>query len=367
MAKRFGALSWICLLLGGTSLFLAAAVLVWWGPIREWFMDPGVPYQTYSPPPAPDYGQGSAWALLPVGEAPRGADVFFVHPTTYDGDEWNADIDDARARRLLNEVMIPNHAGPFLKVGRVFAPRYRQANLYSTLTLREDARDARAFAYGDIRTAFDRYIDTYDEGLPLVIVGVEQGGVLAERLARELAADPAMKGRIAAVYLIETAVPADAYGEGAVLPACRARGQTGCVAAWVGETYNDASRTPYRLRHAPVWNGGQLVSLAGREPLCFNPLLGAVTGQTAEAKSHLGGANASGLEWGARPGFQQHQIGAQCVDGVLKITRPRAPALRPALSWTERQEARPYSLFYADLEADALARVAALAKPAAAP
>ena len=70
--------------------------------------------------------------------------MFFIHPTTYSGGgNWNAPIDKALTRNRLDRVMIPNHAAPFASVGPVFAPRYRQASLYSFLTNREDARRAR--------------------------------------------------------------------------------------------------------------------------------------------------------------------------------------------------------------------------------
>ncbi len=341
---------------------IGAAVVIWWGSIRETAMDPGIPFETTRPPPAPDYASPGAWALLPQAEPTGPADVFFVHPTTYDGGAWNAPIDAPRAARLLDEVMIPNYAGPFQRLGRVFAPRYRQASLYTTLTLREDAREARAFAYRDVRAAFDRWRAAHDQGRPLIIVGVGQGGVLAERLAREAAADPGLKARMVAAYLIDVALPAEAYAQGAALPACRVRLQAGCVAAYLAEQYGDDVRTRDRLRHAPVWNGEQLVGLRRRTPLCFNPLLGGVTDAPAAPETNLGAANASGLEWGDRPGFLQHQVGAQCVGGILKLTRPRSPALRPGLSWTERQREPPYNVFYADLEADAQARLAALAK-----
>ncbi len=103
--------------------------------------------------------------------------------------------------------MIPNYAGPFAPVGRVFAPRYRQANLYSMLTLREDAREARAFAYDDILAAFEFYMKTYNKGRPFIIAGVEQGGPLADRLVRDAVTyDPSRLKRLVAVYAIETAV-----------------------------------------------------------------------------------------------------------------------------------------------------------------
>lgn len=361
--RRFGLATWFVVALGMFCALVAVALLVWWGPLRETAMDPGVPFETYTPPPAPDYASPKAWALLPDSAAQGPADIFFIHPTTYSGRTWIAPADAPRAGRLLREAMLPNYAGPFQRLGRTFAPLYRQASLYTTLTLREDAREARAFAYQDIRAAFDRYLAVHDQGRPLIIVGVDQGSVLADRLAREAAVDPAVKSRLVAVYLIDAAIPADEHQPGSALPACSARTQSGCVAAYLAEPYNDEGRTRDRLRHAPVWKDGVLTSLAGREPLCFNPLLGATTEATAGPAVNLGAANASGLEWGDRPGFLQHQVGARCVKGVLKITKPRSPALRPGLSWTERQRARPFNVFYADLEADAQARLAALAAP----
>lgn len=359
--RRWGAVAWLGLIVGLVSAVLLVSVLVWWGPLREWAMDPGVPFETYDPPPPPDYLQSSGWLPVEWPELTGEAAIFFIHPTTYEGRNWNAPADLPRAERLLDDVFLPNYAGPFQRVGRIYAPRYRQASLYTTLTLREDAREARAFAYDDIRRAFQVFVSR-SEQRPILIVGVEQGAVLAERLAREFAADPAVKPRLAAVYLIEAAFPAEDFGPDAPLPACRSREQTGCVAAYLAEAHNDAVRTRDRLRHAPVWENGQLAGLAGRKPLCFNPLKGAVTDEQAGPQENTGAANATGFEWGVRPGYLQHQVAARCEDGVLKLTRPRSPALRPGLSWTERQRVRPYNVFYADLEADALARVAAMSK-----
>lgn len=346
------------------GLFLVAAA-IWRDDIVRTTLDPKVPFQTYDPPPAPDYVQRSAWALRPMdgGQGRPGepaADVFFVGPTTYDGGRhWNAPIDEARAGREFRRVMAPNYAGPFVRLARIYAPRYRQASLYSMLTLREDAREARRFAYGDVAQAFRRYREADNQGRAFVLVGVEQGGTLAARLlSEEIMPDPAMRARLAVAYLIDTAIPADAPPA----PVCARPGQTGCVAAWVGAVDGDKVRSETLIDRALVWTpGGQLDSLAGRTPLCFNPLLGAVTDAEAQPRLNLGAANATGLEWAARPPFLTRQIGARCENGVLRITRPNSPSLRPSGSWTERRKAPGYNLFYADLEADAKARLAALA------
>ncbi|OYX03844.1 MAG: hypothetical protein B7Z12_08705 [Caulobacter vibrioides] len=343
----------------GAALFVAlilAAAFIWRYDILSNALDPKIPFLTYKPPPAPDYGKREAWALLPAkAEAPSAGDppvdVFFVHPTSFDGGrDWNGGIDQPKAQRFLARVVLPNYAGPFERVGRLFAPRYRQASLYTYLTLRDDARDARRFAYGDVLQAFRAYVSRYGQDRPFVIVGVEQGGSMVARLLREeIAGKPDLKRRLVAAYLIETIVPADEYGAGAPLAACRDRGRTGCVAAWASAQEGDFRAAQELIGRSLVWDGAdQLVNLEHRQPLCFNPLLGAVTTERAPA-----------LDWGARPAFLQRQVSARCENGLLRTSRPKSNALRDTGSWADRRKVDAFNLFYADIEADALARAEA--------
>ena len=345
----------IVLLVGAClAAVLLLAAYVWRGDIHQAFLDPGRPFQTYRPPPAPDYARPESWALQPVGTvATAPADVFFVHPTTYDGgDHWTGPTEDPEAARLFTQVMAPNYAGPFRSVGRIFAPRYRQASLYTQLTTRDDAREARAFAYGDVAKAFDFYLRNYNQGRPLFLVGVEQGGFLAKRLAAEAPAQ--VRDRLIAVYLIETAIPEAA----APLPPCRARGQVGCVLSWISAAAGEPDTLKDRLRHSMYWDGDRARLLGDRQPLCVNPVTGAQDG-SASARAHLGGANASELDWDARPAFLTHQVSTACRAGVLHVSRPRSASLRLGGSWVEQARAKPFNLFYADIEADAQARLAA--------
>jgi hypothetical protein len=74
----------------------AAASVILRDQIFQTFLDPGIPFQTYQRPAAPDYAQEEAWAALPPEDARRrqGPAVFFLHPTTYDGGaHWNAPFD----------------------------------------------------------------------------------------------------------------------------------------------------------------------------------------------------------------------------------------------------------------------------------
>ena len=101
--------------------------------------------------------------------------------------------------------------------------------LYTSLTLFDDAIEAREFAYRDVLASFRRFRALAGDRRPFILVGVEQGGVLAARLLRdEIAPDADLSRRLVAAYLIETAVPAtDHEPPGASTPSCATATQTG--------------------------------------------------------------------------------------------------------------------------------------------
>jgi hypothetical protein len=371
--RRRGLRFWVAALSAALVGVLVVAAAVWQDDIIKALLDPKVPFVKERPPPAPNYALRMHWALAPDPAAiPGPADVFFLHPTTYKGGKhWNGPVTDGSASAALTRVMLPNYAGPFASVGDVYAPRYRQASLYTKSTLWDDALDARRFAYGDAKAAFDYFRDHLSRGRPFILVGVEQGGELGARLLREeIAPDRALRRRLVAAYLIDTIVPADEHAAQAPVPACEQRGESGCLVAWAAVRSGDFTAAGRLLGRAMVWTyDGQLAPLGARAALCVNPLLGAASDQDAPPRLNLGAAAATGLEWGVRPGFMVRQVGAQCQGGLLRVTRPRSSLLRPSGDWTERVREPAYNLFWADLEADAQGRLAAwlAAHPASAP
>jgi hypothetical protein len=365
ISRRVG---WLLFWTGLFFLVLLIAVAADWDDIMRTGLDPKEPFQTYAKPPEPDYARATAWALLPAApdrplSSDPPADIFFIHPTTFDGGhDWNGPIDDRPAQRLLERVMLPNYAGPFARVGRVFAPRYRQASLYAHMTLREDARAARAFAYGDVLNAFDYYLAHFNQGRPIILVGVEQGGLLGDRLLREqVASNPKLAAQLAAAYLIDAIVPAGPYQGGLPITACVRRDQAHCVVGWMAAPESNPSRAKELLSRALVWQADDELNnlVEDQRVLCVNPLLGAQTDDEALAKLNLGAANATELEWGVRPAFLPRQVSARCQGGILRVSHPHSASLRPSGAWPDKYKAAGNNLFYADLEADAMKRVAA--------
>jgi hypothetical protein len=360
---------WCVIATGGVVLIAGLVLAVTWDDIMQAGIDPKEPFQTYRRhgPKAPDYSQASAWALNPAGQTARQiagpVDVFFVHPTTFNGGRnWNGPIDDKDSAHQLDRVMLPNYAGPFARVGRVFAPRYRQASLYAyRMKLSDDSRDARRFAYDDVLAAFRYYMAHDNFGRPYIVVGVEQGAELADRLLRqEVGRNPGLTGKLAAAYLIDAVIPAAGYGPGAPIPACRERAQAHCVVAWAAVDADDSTAARSLLNRAMVWTPDWMLDNLpeGQPVVCVNPMLGGASADPAPMRLNLGAANASELEWGARAAFLPRQVSAQCEGGVLRVSRPRSGSLQPGSGWPDKFKERPYNLFFADIEADAMKRVA---------
>lgn len=325
-------------------------------------LDPGQPFQTYHPPAAPDYASPSAWYLRPSTNAMPGlASTFFVHSTTfYGGRDWLGAIDNPNAALRVERDVLPNYAGPFRSFGPIWAPRYRQASLYAyRLTLREDAREARLFAFGDVAQAYHEFLAAAPRGRPIILAGVGQGAQIVDRLARESAADPSMRARIAAVYLMEELTPARAFGPGAPLPLCRARQQAGCVVAWRTLHTSRPDRDKF-LSRAIVWGaGGQLQLWPGDDAACVNPVTGSTDGALVSRDRHLGGAKVGPGRADDAPKALTRQVETQCDRGFLLASTPEMPELRLGGGWAEQLQAPTFNLFYFDIIADVRARLSA--------
>lgn len=356
--RRLTARQWVGYIGFALVFLFTAAVAGWHGDLLRAGLNPGVPFQTYDPPAAPDYGRDDAWILLDDRQGGAGdAAVFFVHPTTFDGgDDWNGAIGDPKADAYLRRYVLTNYAGPFQRLGSISAPRYRQASLYTRMTIRDDAREAQIFPYRDIVAAFDAWLAHHPDG-PLVLAGVEQGANLLDQLLRQrIVVDPALKARIVAVYLIDVVVASDNLG----LPACQRREQAGCVVGWAQAGEDDDDLIQRRLSRTYVWGPRErLYDIGDRPILCVNPILGSTSTAPAPARLHVGATNATGLEWGVRPALTTRSVTAQCRHGFLRHSLPNRESFRNRGSWADQRKVAQYNLFYADLELDAEKRLAA--------
>ena len=159
--------------------------------------------------------------------------MFFLYPTSFlDKDfqsGWNARIDDEIINRKTDQTAVLYQASIFNSAGRVFAPRYRQANYYCYFT-HDTAAALAAFdlAYTDIKAAFQYYLDHYNNGRPIIIASHSQGTTRKTIDARIFRWQTLTKQLVAA-YLAGMPVQPDWFSD---IPACTSPGQTGCFCSW---------------------------------------------------------------------------------------------------------------------------------------
>lgn len=217
---------------------------------------PDLPVGNNFPVPLPpDYALNANWAALPTvsDQADRTpgdelqdrqgtatADVFYLHPTIYfktskDSELWNADLTDEKLNESVDDAAMLNHASIFNAAGRVYAPRYRQANI--KVFYREGrpvSQQALDTAYADVLNAFDYYLKNYNNGRPVIIASHSQGTVHAKRLLADRFNGKPLLDQLVVAYLIGMPVSANAYPG---IPVCESSDQTQCFVSW--RTYRE--------------------------------------------------------------------------------------------------------------------------------
>jgi Protein of unknown function (DUF3089) len=203
------------------------------------------PFAASLQPQAPDYALPKYWAALPfrddvVDIVPRGAqwvddslklvDVFYIYPTLFmHGKTWNADVDKRSLNRRIDHYPVKMHASIFNHVGRVYVPRYRQAISGSYSDTTGSGTQAFDLAYGDLRRAFEYYLQHYNQGRPIIIASHSQGTTHSRRLLKDYFDTPAMKAKLVCAYAVGYALHAADY---TLLTPCADALETNCYVTW---------------------------------------------------------------------------------------------------------------------------------------
>jgi hypothetical protein len=237
----------------------------------------------------PDYNDLNYWAANPDKKslsdsipAPlrssfmrdSDVDVFFIHPTTLVTQEdggWNANINDSVVNAKTDYTTILYQASAFNEC-RIFAPRYRQANLRAYYTT-DSVAALHAFnmAYEDVKTAFQYYLDHYNNARPIIIASHSQGSTHAIRLLKEFFDDDTKKKKLVAAYIIGMSVPKNSFTH---ISMCTDSSQTGCVIAW--RTFRVGYEPDFVIKE----NGNSFVT---------NPLTWTTTNEYAPVSMNKGG------------------------------------------------------------------------------
>lgn len=263
-------------------------------------------------------------------------DVFFIHPTTYWNDKefdlWNAPIDLKKLNNKTDRSTIKYQASIFNTVGKIYAPRYRQAHLQVYLTKDSiSANKALEIAYNDIEDAFQYYLDNFNKGRPFIIASHSQGTTHAGPLMKKFIDGKPLQEQLVAAYVVGLPVPLDYFEN---IKPCEQADETECIISW--RTFKKGSKPK---KH---W-------LVDYQSLNTNPLTWRIDGQYAEAKLNKGGIMKN---------FDQklpNLVDAQAYDNFLWTKKPKFP-----LSFLFRQtnyHIVDYNLFYFNIQENAELRV----------
>lgn len=339
--------------LAGLVLVLGALSLGWiyFDRVVLSALAPRAPFDPSRVPPAPSYERAEHWSARRSGNESAAADVFYVHPTSYVAAEWNARLDDAEVNRATDRGATGIQATAF-DCCRVYAPRYRQANLTAFVRPSGDGARAISLAGDDVEQAFEHYLAHDSGSRPFIIAAHSQGAVHATRLLARRVASSALRARLVAAYLIGSPIT-EASLASTGLTACDGPTQTGCVVAY--NARSEGYRGGVDFVEAPSG------AAAASPRLCVNPLSWRHDEQQASASLNLGAVfwDPNGVRLAPRPGF----TGARCDHGwlrvapVAKIPRDFMSSLLDHAIGDGNHHPVEYGLFFENIRANARARV----------
>jgi hypothetical protein len=312
---------------------------------------------------APDYSLAANWAALPTrkdladlvpagievqAQGTQAADVFFIHPTGFlTSGSWTSPMDMNSGTEENTQYMLANQASAFNGCCNIYAPRYREANIFAYFGSSADRDEVLGFAYQDVKRAFGHYLQYNNEGRPFIIAGHSQGTHHATRLLKEVIDSSDLHERMVAAYIMgSTLIPVapswlDSMNH---IKACSAPDELHCVIHW--DTMPEGV-PPYERPE---------------KSLCTNPLSWRVDEELAAASLNQGALRPAGkinAAIGQAPDTASHQriealekpiaelTSAQCKDGTLYVKQPQSTGFEVDLMGTYHQ--LDYSLFYMNI------------------
>ena len=347
------------------------------GPVAKMAFDiatkaPALPFDPESQPaPPPDYSDEANWAALPSkddladlvpegstnmydqGESP--VDVFFVHPSGFlKGSSWTFSMDANTSTEENTKWMMANNASPYNGCCNVYAPRYRQASMFTYMRADEATRDEiLGFAYQDVVSAFEHYLQHYNNGRPFVLASHSQGTHHNVGLLREHIDGKPVAKQMVAAYLIGGFASRTSFEGLKNIALCDSPTQLSCVVHW--DTYSEAVKE----ENEPS------------DVVCVNPLTWRLDGPRAGKENHVGAVKSSGeyhadfsgddtardIEFKALGKPLANYVEAECSGGRLYITDQSDTTFGKKGSMGGTYHGLDYPMFYMDIRDNAILRV----------
>ena len=184
---------------------------------------------------AVDYSDEENWAYL-GGDEETKADVFFICPTVYMGEEdsYNMPLDDEDIKYSFTGA-INMEKGIYDDECSFYAPYYRQAALSVYELPEEEGEQYFDLAYDDLSDAFSYYLEEYNDGRPIILAGFSQGADMCIRLMKEYFDDEELKDQLVACYAIGWRLTEDEVNEYPQLIPASGEEDTGVIVAFNSE------------------------------------------------------------------------------------------------------------------------------------
>lgn len=299
----------------------------------------------------PDYGNLKFWAAHPWKKDPSDSipkplrkqaidstvDVFFIHPTTLTDESvagivWNASLSDAALNAKTDYTSILYQASVFNGSCRVFAPRYRQAHIYSFYAKDTLAgKNALALAYNDVDAAFAYYLKYFNNGRPVIIAAHSQGTMHATKLLKKYFDNTNLQQKLVAAYIIGLPVSQTSFQ---YLVPCTTAQANGCINSW---------RT-FRTGFIPDY-----IQQEKTKSIVVNPLSWTTSDSAVSRQKNYGS-----VLYNFNKQYR-HTNGAKIAENVLWTNRPKF--LFGFLLKTKNYHAGDYNLFYYSIRQNIAERI----------
>ena len=335
------------------------------------FGAPELPFDPTDAVAPPDYQLEENWAALPdrddladltpegidsgvkQGSAP--VDVFFIHPTGFlKGSSWTFNMNPRTSTEENTKWMIANQASAYNGCCNVYAPRYRQASIFTYFATDDSTREeVLGFAYQDVERAFDYFLEHYNEGRPFVLASHSQGTHHGIRLLRDRIDGTELSKRLVAAYIIGGGLEQEEFQALKDISVCNSAKQLTCAITW--DTFSVAT----------------VEDNEDSNQVCVNPLNWKRDGGLAEKYLHRGAVRGSGeyhlelsgddaergVQFAPMGAPQKHLVEAECIGGRLYITDQSDTPFGERGSFAGTYHGLDYPIFYMDIRDNAQLRV----------
>ena len=272
--------------------------------------------------PSSLYAQAENWAYLET-EKVADADVFFICPTVYAGEEDSFNMsmaDETTKRDFLGAVNMEK--GIYEEDTRFFAPYYRQVGLY----------------------VFTYYLEHYNQGQPIILAGFSQGADMSLRLLKDCFADEEVNDLLVACYAIGWRITQEEMAAYPHLRFATGEDDTGVIVSFNSEAEGVAD---------------SLMIPAGTRTLAINPLNWKTDGTPAGKEENLG---ACFTDYSGNIVTEIPQLTGAYLDtqrGALKVTDVTPEEYPPGLAIFSNgvYHLYDYQFFYRNLQENVAVRL----------